>query len=94
MALRKEALQLYKHLLRTRAMVFANDPIALEITRQKIREGYDKNRSLTEEKDIRKNIQNGYDVILVLKTEVVQAPINDRGNYEVKVRDEHLQSNS
>jgi len=88
--LRKEVLNCYKSLLKTRNFVFNGDPNALSITLNKIREEFKKNRMETNEEKIRELLTIGTEAEVLLRKTIIQAKLNSRGNYELKIRNENL----
>lgn len=67
--------------MKTLKQVFADDLEAITITKKQARKEFEKNFNLTNKDEIKECIQLGYDSIEVLKKTVIQAKLNDRGNY-------------
>nr|XP_020453312.1 complex III assembly factor LYRM7 [Monopterus albus] len=72
METRLKVLSVFKALHRTRMAVFKDDNRALTAARLKINEEFRKNKNETSEENIKKMIQMGSDVEVVLREDVVQ----------------------
>lgn len=79
--LRSETLRCYKQILKTINQVFRNDNDAIRLTYQKAREEFRKRSHLQNPDEIRESIQVGYDSAEILRRTVIQARLNERGNY-------------
>ncbi|OTF69629.1 hypothetical protein BLA29_001549 [Euroglyphus maynei] len=88
--LRSETLRCYKHLLKTINKIFHDDNDAIRLTQQKAREEFRKKSHLQNPDEIRESIQIGYDSAEILRRTVIQARLNERGNYEAKIRTENI----
>lgn len=88
--LRREVLHCYKQLMRTRQRIFSQDDHALEVTKTKVREEFHNNRQLVEVEEIRRAVKVGHDAIDILNKTVLQARLNERGNYETVIKQVHL----
>jgi len=72
------ALRLYRQLLQARATTFSGDALALEKSHQAIREEFEKNRELTEDRALRKAFKVGDDTLEILSGHVIQAVKADK----------------
>ncbi|XP_030910287.1 complex III assembly factor LYRM7 isoform X1 [Melopsittacus undulatus] len=77
MANRRQVLQLFKSLHRTRQEVFKNDARALEAARQKINEEFKNHQDETSEEKINELLKIASDVEVILRTSVIQAVHTD-----------------
>mmetsp|Transcript_11857 Transcript_11857/g.17680 ORF Transcript_11857/g.17680 Transcript_11857/m.17680 type:complete len:126 (+) Transcript_11857:81-458(+) len=82
----------YRRLMRTRSVVFQDHDEALRASRIKIREEIAKNINETEPLKLEKLIKGLNEVEEMLRNNVVQSKRNERGNFEVKMRPENLNS--
>lgn len=85
--LKEKVLSCYRSLYRTRRIVFEGDAHALKISAQKLRDEFRKNISVDDPKRIEELIEVGENVENLLKHHVVQARLNKKGNYELKIRE-------
>ena len=83
-----KALQLYKQLHRTSRKVFKGDPVALGAMSVKIREEYNKNRHVDNEKAISELIKFGQDVDEVLRKRVLQLEETEEKKYKANIRED------
>ncbi|XP_054281107.1 complex III assembly factor LYRM7-like [Macrosteles quadrilineatus] len=86
--LRREVLRAFKGLHKARKSVFEGDEHALQLTRAKINEEYQKNKHVEDKTKIEEMIKFSKDVETELKTTVVQAREVEPLKYEVRFRDE------
>ncbi|XP_067131511.1 complex III assembly factor LYRM7 [Centruroides vittatus] len=86
--LREKVLACYRSLYRTRRTVFEGDVHALQISAKKLRDEFRKNISVNDPKRIEELLEVGQNVESLLKKHVVQLRLNDKGNYEMKMREE------
>ncbi|XP_065567114.1 complex III assembly factor LYRM7-like [Artemia franciscana] len=80
----------YKMLFRTTKIVFNGDIAALDASRQKIREEFNKNRFLSDEKAIRDLLKVGRDADEFLRRCIVQAEEVKENHYVARIRDETI----
>ncbi|KAH9415878.1 complex III assembly factor LYRM7 [Dermatophagoides pteronyssinus] len=93
LVLRSESLRCYKLILKTINQIFRNDYDAIRLAQQKAREEFEKKSHLQNPDEIRESIQIGYDSAEILKRTVIQARLNERGNYEATIRTENIDGN-
>ncbi|EDW84394.1 uncharacterized protein Dwil_GK14109 [Drosophila willistoni] len=86
--LRRQVLNAFKRLHRTRQHVFDGDIQALTAGRLKINESFRQNRDETKEDEIKKMIQLADDVSHELRTTVIQATKREDNVYELRISDE------
>ena len=87
-------LSAYKELHRARKIVFKNDAVALEAGKYKIREEFRKNSRVTNKSEIQKLAKIAEDTAVILKKTVVQAVLNEKGNYRLNLTEHsYLQNN-
>ena len=86
---RKEALSLYKRLLKTVNVVFEGDVAALAKGRAKLKADFAANAGVKSESSVKELIAHGLACDKILREHVVQAKLNEEsGNYKVKIREE------
>ena len=91
LSLRAQVLSGYRSLLKLRSRVFAEDAMAATAAKVKIREEFEANKGVQDEKAIKALIGGIKEVEDLLSINIVQGRLNDRGNYEVKLTPEDLQ---
>ncbi|KAJ2062972.1 Complex III assembly factor lyrm7 [Coemansia sp. S146] len=81
----------YRRLLKVQQRRFAGDPVVLESAHKQTRAEFEANRSLTDEKKIKKSLKHAINVEEVIRRYVVQAPRNDEkdNTYNIKFTQEH-----
>ncbi|XP_023703384.1 complex III assembly factor LYRM7 [Cryptotermes secundus] len=84
-SLRRQVLECFKRLHRTREMVFRDDSFALQAARSRINEEYKKNKHITNAEAIHEMIKLSKAVEEELKTSVVQACEVEHGKYELRI---------
>lgn len=77
----KSALLVYRAALRATRVAFNGDAKILTAARLKIREGYDKNRNLTDKEEINKAITDLDEVAKFLVKNIVQAEEKEKNKY-------------
>ena len=75
------ALNGYRRLLRSTKLVFKADVYALKQARIQLREEFIKNRHITNSSELKILLQGIDEVDEMLKFNIVQGKLNDRGNY-------------
>ena len=85
----QSALGAYRKLLRTVAATFKGDDVTLSAARREIRQKFEDNRQVADESSLPVMIADAYDAAEFIKTHVVQAELNESGNYAMKVEDHH-----
>lgn len=86
--LRREVLNSFKALHKTRLKVFDGDMRALNFAREKINESYKKNKNITEENIITEQLALAKAVEVEMRTTIVQAKEVKPGVYEAKFNPE------
>jgi len=84
---RQTAIGAYRLLLRTVATTFKGDDLTLLAAKKEIRQKFEDNRdnSGTE------LVSEAYDAAEFIKTHVVQAEMNEEGNYSMKIEQQHAE---
>lgn len=75
------ALNGYRRLLRSTKLVFKSDIYALKQARVQLREEFIKNKHITSSSELKLLLQGIDEVDEMLKFNIVQGKLNDRGNY-------------
>ncbi|XP_065366936.1 complex III assembly factor LYRM7 [Calliphora vicina] len=86
--IRREVINAFKKLHRTRQNIFAGDDRALEAGRKEINERFKKNMTETNVDNVKKMLQLALDVDKELRTNVIQAKKKDEGVYELRITPE------
>ena len=81
-----EAKRLLRRLLRARLALFHGDEKALQASAIEIRSHFDQNKDITDAEEIRKRIKDGREAEMFLTTNVLQGKMNERGNFETKLK--------
>ncbi|CAN0090479.1 unnamed protein product [Ectocarpus fasciculatus] len=84
-SLRREVLGGYRRLMRVRVVAFKDDSTMLEASKQQLRIEFNKNKAVTDPSKIAGLIKGINEVEDMLKYNIAQARLNDRGNYAVNV---------
>lgn len=87
---RREVLQSFKNLHKTRKQVFKGDLLALNAVREKINVEFKKNRELQDKDEIVKMVKLAQDVVVELKSTVIQAVEIKPGVFEAKISEDTL----
>jgi len=82
----REAKQLFRQLLRARQQLFSGDKKALDASAIEIRSHFDQHKDIANEEEIRKRIKEGKEAEMFLTTNVLQGKMNERGNFETKLK--------
>ncbi|CAM9776443.1 unnamed protein product, partial [Ectocarpus fasciculatus] len=80
-SLRREVLGGYRRLMRIRVVAFKDDSTMLEASKQQLRIEFNKNKAVTDPSKIAGLIKGINEVEDMLKYNIAQARLNDRGNY-------------
>lgn len=81
-----EARRLLRRLLRARLALFHGDEKALQASALEIRSHFDQHKDIANEEEIRKRIKEGKEAEMFLTTNVLQGKMNERGNFETKLK--------
>ncbi|KAK9829909.1 hypothetical protein WJX72_008604 [[Myrmecia] bisecta] len=84
-----KALDVYRTLLRSITTAFRGDASMLESARQEIRSKFKEAASLTDQQEISRRFAEGEEAADFIRTYVVQAKLNERGNFAMQVQPEH-----
>ncbi|KAI5077984.1 hypothetical protein GOP47_0007808 [Adiantum capillus-veneris] len=88
----RDAVALFRGLLRARRKCFAGDLLMLKESRSQIRASFDQNRQVSDPSRLDQLFLEGQEAIHVFTNLIVQGKLNERGNYEIKPRMEHAGS--
>ncbi|KAG7211788.1 hypothetical protein KM043_011022 [Ampulex compressa] len=91
--LRREVLQTFKKLHRTRLRTFNGDEHALKVTRDKINEEYRKYKNVTNPAAIMELNKFAEEVETEVRTTIVQAVEKEPGTFELRIRPDTLLDN-
>mmetsp|Transcript_6557 Transcript_6557/g.26694 ORF Transcript_6557/g.26694 Transcript_6557/m.26694 type:complete len:114 (+) Transcript_6557:302-643(+) len=80
---------LFRQLLRARAVAFRGDQTALNASREEIRNHFQESAHLGPE-EARKKIEEGVEAESFIRLHVVQAQVNNKGNYEMSIEPQHV----
>eukprot|EP00898_Chlorokybus_atmophyticus_P008328 jgi/Chlat1/8497/Chrsp80S07892 len=86
-----EGVVVYRQVLRSIRRVFGNDPSMKEAAQREARTLFASRRGETDPERVRANLDEGREAAAFIEQNIVQAPLNDRGNYEVQLRPEVMQ---
>ncbi|CAM9832044.1 unnamed protein product [Pylaiella littoralis] len=84
-SLRREVLGGYKRLMRVRLIAFKDDSTMLEASKVQLRVEFNKNKAVTDPSKIAGLLKGVNEVEDMLKYNIAQARLNERGNYAVNV---------
>ncbi len=79
----KDAVRGFRRLLRSAIVVFRNDAHAIHAARKQLKEEFRKNARVTSAKELREHFAGISEVDEMLRFNIVQARMNERGNYNV-----------
>ncbi|KAI1280870.1 Complex III assembly factor LYRM7 [Halotydeus destructor] len=79
---KRQVLACYKALMKTRQNTFKGDEEALQTLKDKIRVEFENNKDV-KSGEVEQLLKSGWEAENFLRTSVVQAKLNERGNYEV-----------
>lgn len=83
----KQALQAYRAALRATRVAFNGDSVVLNSARNKIREGFEENRSMSDQQEIEKAVTDLNEVAKFLVKNIVQGEQEKDGRYFLKFHD-------
>jgi hypothetical protein len=83
------ALAGYRKLLRTANVVFQKDVFAITQAKIKLREEFLKQKHVTDQKELTELFKGIDEVDEMLRFNIVQGTLNDRGNYDMKITEEN-----
>lgn len=83
------ALSVYRQCLRSVQQSFRGDQYMLHNSRKELRSKFEANRQVSDCGAIKKLLAEGEEAADFIKTFVVQAKLNKRGNFEMKVQPHH-----
>ncbi|KAF2315426.1 hypothetical protein GH714_039199 [Hevea brasiliensis] len=86
---RGEALIAYRALLRATRKSFAGDSVMLNASASEVRKKFEENRHVTSQTEIQRLLEEASEVSNFISTMIVQAKLNERGGYEVKLGQDH-----
>lgn len=92
-SLRREVLQVFKKLHRTRLSTFKGDKYALEVLRNKINDEYRKYKHITNPDAIKELNKFAEEVEHDVRTTIIQAVEKEPGRYELNIRPDVLVDN-
>lgn len=75
-----------RRLVRAKNRAFKGDSVMLQAASQTIREEFNRQMGATSEEDVEKSMGEMEKAIVFLESNVIQAPLNTRGNYEVDIK--------
>ncbi|KAH7422651.1 hypothetical protein KP509_12G018800 [Ceratopteris richardii] len=90
MAAQRDAITLFRGLLRARRKCFAGDARMMQESRAQIRASFDQNRDVSDSSRLDQLFLEGQEAIHVLTNLIVQGKVNERGNLEIKPGMEHI----
>lgn len=76
-----EALSVFRALLRTRKQCFAGDPDMLHASAKQIRDEFDTHKNVSAGEELDNLLKKAREAIEFMKLNIVQAKLNERGNY-------------
>eukprot|EP00803_Ostreobium_quekettii_P006152 evm.model.scf_561EXC.7 EVM.evm.TU.scf_561EXC.7 scf_561EXC:44806-48196(-) len=76
----------YRHLLRVVRSTFKGDGFAQAKAHDEIRARFEAARHLVDDSDVQKRLEDARDAANCLQDFVVQAALNDRGSFRIKVQ--------
>ncbi|KAH9536063.1 hypothetical protein CY35_17G086400 [Sphagnum magellanicum] len=84
-----EVLSVFRTLLRTRRKCFEGDMQMLVAVAAQIRAEFEEHKSVTDEAQLEQLLGKAREAVDFMQFNIVQAKLNERGNYEVKLEPEH-----
>jgi complex III assembly factor LYRM7 len=85
----QSALGAYRKLLRTVATTFKGDDVTLLAAKREIRQKFEDNKELGDPSALPAMVAEAYDAAEFIRTHVVQAEQNEKGNYAMKLEQHH-----
>ncbi|XP_071788613.1 complex III assembly factor LYRM7-like [Asterias amurensis] len=92
--MRSKVLALFRSLHRTSQSTFMGDEVALNAARKRINDEFRENKDETDPDEIKHMIKVGVDVELLMKKTIVQAKLNEKGRYEIRVTEDTLREDN
>ena len=89
---RQDAVHGFRRLLRTAVTVFGNDLHAIQTARVQLKDEFRRQSHVTEIKELKELFAGIEEVDEMLRFNIVQGKLNDRGNYEVDLTREEVQT--
>ncbi|CAM6087363.1 unnamed protein product [Calypogeia fissa] len=89
MATGNEVRALFRSLLRVRRQAFAGDEVMVVAAAAQIRHEFEANRHVSDPEVLRQCVAKAREAVDFISMNVVQAKLNDRGNYEMKLDPKH-----
>ncbi|KAL3146600.1 hypothetical protein ABBQ32_000835 [Trebouxia sp. C0010 RCD-2024] len=89
MATGLSGLSVYRLCLRSVQQSFKGDHFMLQSSRKELRSKFEANRLVSDTTAVKKLLAEGEEAASFIKTFVVQAKLNERGNFEMKVEPHH-----
>lgn len=80
----------YRGLLRATKEAFRGDPSMLEAARNEVRHKFEANRQLVDPQQIEKEQRDAWEAASFVRNCIAQAQLNERGNYELHVKPQHV----
>eukprot|EP01026_Neomeris_dumetosa_P012466 TRINITY_DN1434_c0_g1_i3.p2 TRINITY_DN1434_c0_g1~~TRINITY_DN1434_c0_g1_i3.p2 ORF type:complete len:131 (-),score=10.69 TRINITY_DN1434_c0_g1_i3:271-612(-) len=80
----------YRLLLKTSMKTFRNDQLMLNESAKRIREAFDSYRLESDPAKVGQLLQDAQDAAEFLRCNIVQAELNERGSYEIKITDDTI----
>lgn len=84
-----QPITVYRQLLRSAATAFKGDAAMLAAARQEIRGQFEASRQVADPQQQQQMLAEGLEAAEFIRTQIVQAAVNDRGNYEMAISPEH-----
>ncbi|KAL3517441.1 hypothetical protein ACH5RR_020030 [Cinchona calisaya] len=84
-----EALRAYRSVLKATRKSFAGDTLMLRESAAEVRKKFEENRDVTSETEVQRLLEEAREASHFISTMIVQAKLNDRGGYEVKLEKVH-----
>ena len=88
----QDAMRGFRKLLRTVSVVFKDDTHAIETARETLKEEFRKNASVSDPKQLEEMFAGIDEVDQMLRFNIVQGRMNERGNYQVDLSREETQT--
>lgn len=84
-----EALRAYRSVLRATRKSFAGDTLMLRESAAEVRKKFEENRDVTSDAEVQRLLEEAREASHFISTMIVQAKLNERGGYEVKLDTQH-----
>jgi len=81
-----QSLAAFRRLMRARAALFRGDEYALDASRAKLREEFQQRSGVTDARELDELLAGAAEVEELLRENVVQGTLNERGNYAFNVK--------